>query len=55
VAVDVLDTVARIQGGGQETILVSATCSDPAALQAWAGILLSLRRASLPLNQATQG
>lgn len=51
-AVDVLDTVERLQGGERETILVSATCSDPAAIQARADFLLSLNRANVAFSRA---
>jgi hypothetical protein len=51
-AVDVLDTVERLQGGERDTILVSATCSDPAAIQARADFLLSLNRANVAFSRA---
>ncbi|MCC2668818.1 MAG: hypothetical protein K0Q72_1289 [Armatimonadetes bacterium] len=53
-AVDVLDTVERLQGGERETIIVSATTSDPAAIGARAEFILSLNRANVAFSRAKQ-
>jgi len=50
--VDVLDTVERLQGGERETILVSATASDPAAISARADFILNLNRANVAFSRA---
>ncbi|MFN3649324.1 MAG: AAA domain-containing protein [Armatimonadota bacterium] len=51
-AVDVLDTVERLQGGERETILVSATASDPTVIAARADFLLNLNRANVAFSRA---
>ena len=51
-AVDVIDTVERLQGGERETIVVSATASDPAAITARAEFLLGLNRANVAFSRA---
>jgi len=51
-AVDVLDTVERLQGGERETIIVSATASDPVAIGAKAEFILNLNRANVAFSRA---
>ncbi|MBV9851825.1 MAG: AAA family ATPase [Armatimonadetes bacterium] len=51
-AVGVIDTVERFQGGERETIIVSATASDPAAITARAEFLLGLNRANVSFSRA---
>jgi superfamily I DNA and/or RNA helicase len=51
-AVDVLDTVERLQGGERETVIVSATTSDPAAIGARAEFILNLNRANVAFSRA---
>jgi hypothetical protein len=51
-AVDVIDTVERLQGGERETIIVSATASDPAAISARAEFILGLNRANVAFSRA---
>jgi hypothetical protein len=53
-AVDVIDTVERLQGGERPTIIVSATASDPAAINARAEFLLGLNRANVAFSRAQQ-
>ena len=51
-AVDVIDTVERFQGGERPTIIVSATASDPAAINARAEFILGLNRANVAFSRA---
>ena len=51
-AVDVIDTVERLQGGERPTIIVSATASDPAAINARAEFILGLNRANVAFSRA---
>lgn len=51
-AVDVIDTVERLQGGERPTIIVSATASDPAAINARAKFILGLNRANVAFSRA---
>ena len=51
-AVDVIDTVERLQGGEREIVIVSATASDPAAITARAEFLLGLNRANVAFSRA---
>ncbi|MGI4790984.1 MAG: DEAD/DEAH box helicase [Janthinobacterium lividum] len=53
-AVDVIDTVERLQGGERPTIIVSATASDPAAINARAEFILGLNRANVAFSRAQQ-
>jgi superfamily I DNA and/or RNA helicase len=47
-----MDTVERLQGGERETIIVSATASDPAAIAARAEFILNLNRANVAFSRA---
>ena len=51
-AVDVLDTVERLQGGERDTIIVSATSSDPTAISAHEEFILNLNRANVAFSRA---
>ena len=53
-AVDVVDTVERLQGGERPTIIVSATASDPAAIGARAEFILGLNRANVAFSRAQE-
>ena len=53
-AVDVIDTVERLQGGERPTIIVSATASDPAAIGARAEFILGLNRANVAFSRAQE-
>ena len=53
-AVDVIDTVERLQGGERPNILVSATASDPAAINARAEFILGLNRANVAFSRAQE-
>ncbi len=53
-AVSVIDTVERLQGGERPTIIVSATASDPAAINARAEFILGLNRANVAFSRAQQ-
>jgi hypothetical protein len=53
-AIDVIDTVERLQGGERETIFVSACASDPAAISARAEFLLDLNRANVAFSRPKQ-
>lgn len=52
--VDVIDTVERLQGGERPTIIVSATASDPSAINAEAEFILGLNRANVAFSRAQQ-
>jgi hypothetical protein len=51
-AVDVVDTVERLQGGERPTIIVSATASDSAAISASAEFILDLNRSNVAFSRA---
>lgn len=51
-AVDVVDTVERLQGGERPTIIVSATASDSAAISANAEFVLDLNRSNVAFSRA---
>ncbi|MDW8209061.1 MAG: AAA domain-containing protein [Chloroherpetonaceae bacterium] len=51
-AVDVIDTVEKLQGGERDTIIVSATVSDPTAITARADFVLSPQRANVAFSRA---
>ncbi len=53
-AVSIIDTVERLQGGERPTIIVSATASDPAAINARAEFILGLNRANVAFSRAQQ-
>jgi hypothetical protein len=50
-SVDVIDTVERLQGGERPTVVVSATVSDPAAIEAAADFVLDLNRANVAFSR----
>lgn len=50
--VDVIDTVERLQGGEAETILVSATASDPTAIGSNEEFLLDLNRSNVAFSRS---
>jgi len=50
-AVDVVDTVERLQGGERLTIIVSATASDSAAISASAEFILDLNRSNVAFSR----
>ena len=49
--VGVIDTVERLQGGERPTVVVSATVSDPTAIDASAGFVLDLNRANVAFSR----
>jgi hypothetical protein len=51
-AVDVVDTVERLQGGERPTIIVSATASDAAAISTSAEFILDLNRSNVAFSRA---
>lgn len=50
--IHVIDTVERLQGGQRQTIIVSATESDPSAISANAEFILDLRRSNVAFSRA---
>jgi superfamily I DNA and/or RNA helicase len=50
--VHVIDTVERLQGGQRQTIIVSATESDPSAISTNAEFILDLRRSNVAFSRA---
>jgi superfamily I DNA and/or RNA helicase len=48
----VIDTVERLQGGQRQTIIVSATESDPSAISTNAEFILDLRRSNVAFSRA---
>lgn len=48
----VIDTVERLQGGQRQTIIVSATESDPSAISMNAEFILDLRRSNVAFSRA---
>jgi hypothetical protein len=51
-AVDVVDTVERLQGGERSTIIVSATASDNTAISKSAEFILDLNRSNVAFSRA---
>jgi superfamily I DNA and/or RNA helicase len=51
-AVDLVDTVERLQGGERPTVIVSGTASDPNAISANAEFLLDLNRSNVAFSRA---
>jgi hypothetical protein len=51
-AVDVVDTVERLQGGERPTIIVSATASDSSAISTSAEFILDLNRSNVAFSRA---
>lgn len=51
-AVDVVDTVERLQGDEAETIIVSATASDPTAIGSNEEFLLNLNRSNVAFSRS---
>jgi hypothetical protein len=51
-AVDVIDTVERLQGGEKSVVIVSGTASDPATISANAEFLLDLNRSNVAFSRA---
>lgn len=50
-AVDVVDTVERLQGGERSAIIVSATASDPSAIAAATDFILDLNRSNVAFSR----
>ena len=48
----IIDTVERLQGGQRQTIIVSATESDPSAISTNAEFILDLRRSNVAFSRA---
>ncbi|MBX9687180.1 MAG: AAA family ATPase [Candidatus Obscuribacterales bacterium] len=53
-AVDLIDTVERLQGGERPTIIFSATVSDPAAINSNVDFILDLNRSNVAFSRAKQ-
>jgi len=51
-AVDMIDTVERLQGGERPVVIVSATASDPSTIAARVEFLLDLNRANVAFSRA---
>jgi hypothetical protein len=49
-----IDTVESFQGGQQDTIIVSATESDPAAIGASTKFILDLKRSNVAFSRAKE-
>jgi hypothetical protein len=49
--VDLIDTVERLQGGERPTVVVSATVSDPTAIEANVEFILDLNRANVAFSR----
>ncbi len=50
-ALDIIDTVERLQGDERSTVIVSATASDPATIGTNVGFLLDLNRANVAFSR----
>lgn len=53
-AVDTIDTVERLQGGERPTVIVSATVSDPTAIESNVEFILDLNRANVAFSRVQQ-
>lgn len=51
-AIDVIDTVERLQGGERPTVIVSATASDPVAIGKNVEFILDLNRSNVAFSRA---
>ena len=51
-AVDVVDTVERLQGGERRVVIVSGTASEPNAIGASAEFLLNLNRSNVAFSRS---
>ncbi len=52
--VDTIDTVERLQGGERKNIIVSATASDPSAIERNAEFVLDLNRANVAFSRVKE-
>ncbi|MBP3955043.1 AAA family ATPase [Gemmata sp. G18] len=52
--VDTIDTVERLQGGERPTVVVSATVSDPTAIESNVEFILDLNRANVAFSRVQQ-
>ncbi len=53
-AVDVIDTVERLQGGERPTVIFSATVSDPSAIASNVEFILDLNRSNVAFSRSKQ-
>jgi hypothetical protein len=53
-AVDVVDTVERLQGGERKAIIVSATASDPSAIAGYESFILDLNRSNVAFSRVEE-
>lgn len=53
-AIDVIDTVERLQGGERPTVIVSATASDPAAISKNVEFILDLNRSNVAFSRTQE-
>jgi AAA domain len=51
-AVDVIDTVEKVQGGERDNVIVSATASNPSAISKNVEFILSLNRSNVAFSRA---
>ena len=52
--VDLIDTVERLQGGERPTVIVSATVSDPSAIEGNVEFVLDLNRANVAFSRVKE-
>jgi superfamily I DNA and/or RNA helicase len=52
--VDTIDTVERLQGGERKNVIVSATASDPSAIERNAEFVLDLNRANVAFSRVKE-